>query len=436
MIKFYSVLAKLIRFSSILVGKKGTDLPGKILRKLDKNILNKLSNQFNEIVFITGTNGKTTTSNLIGHTLKKSGFNIINNFEGANMLDGIISTFAIQSKPDTKIAIIEIDEGSIKKVMNYIIPTKFVFNNFFRDQIDRFGEIDTLINTIADEIKDKDIQLILNSDDPFVNRLSKYGKNNVYFGIKDGAYKFQDIGITESKFCPVCSNKLNYSHINYSQLGNYSCDNCSFKRVEPDYEVTLAEVNPIINLSINNEGLFSTNQLGDFNIYNLISAYATLKVLGLSEEEIKKGISTYSSNNGRMQILKNSKEAMTLINLAKNPAGMNVSLSMANTINKNSAINYLIVLNDNGADGFDISWIWDSNFEILKKQNIANIICAGKRAKDLALRIKYADIKTEIFVEENIKLAVKKLKNLNSEYNIVIPNYTALVETQKELESR
>ena len=125
----------------------------------------KLSKQYDEIVFVTGTNGKTTTSNLIGHTLKEAGINFINNFEGANMLDGIISTFAIQSKNDTKLAVIEIDEGSIKKVMQYITPTKFVINNFFRDQIDRFGEIDTLIATIGEQLEGKNIQLILNSDD-------------------------------------------------------------------------------------------------------------------------------------------------------------------------------------------------------------------------------------------------------------------------------
>ena len=204
MLSFYKNLAKLTRNTSKLIGKKGTDLPGKVLRKLDKDILIKLSKQYDEIVFVTGTNGKTTTSNLIGHTLKEAGINFINNFEGANMLDGIISTFAIQSKNDTKLAVIEIDEGSIKKVMQYITPTKFVINNFFRDQIDRFGEIDTLIATIGEQLEGKNIQLILNSDDPFVTRLSKYGNNNIYFGIDKDAYSFTDYGISESKFCPSC----------------------------------------------------------------------------------------------------------------------------------------------------------------------------------------------------------------------------------------
>lgn len=436
MLFIYKLLAKLIRIASKMVGKKGTDLPGKIIRKFNNNILKDLTKNFEEIVFVTGTNGKTTTSNLIGYSLKNSGVEIVNNFEGANMLDGIISTFAIQSKKNSKIAIIEIDEGSIKKVLQYVTPTKFVFNNFFRDQIDRFGEIDTLIEIIGTEIDGKNIQLILNSDDPFVTRLSKYGVNNIFFGIDKNAYSFQDTGITESKFCPKCNNELTYEHIHYSQLGHYNCLNCGFKRHDVNYSVTKAIVNPLISLSINDSEMFTTSQLGDFNIYNMLSAYATLATIGLPKSDIISGLSSYTSNNGRMQTIKHKDEKVTLLNLAKNPAGMNVSLSIANSMDKNIKLNYLLVLNDNGADGYDISWIWDSDFEILKKQNIKNIVCSGKRAKELALRLKYTDIDVNIIVNENIKEAVEKLKTFNETYNIAIPNYTALVETQKELESK
>lgn len=431
----YKFLAKAVRAGSKSIGKKGTDLPGKVLRKVNRNVLKELTKDFDDIVFVTGTNGKTTTSNLIGHTLKTAGLEIVNNYEGANMLDGIISTFAIQSSKNTKIAIIEIDEGSIKKVMNYVTPTKFVFNNFFRDQIDRFGEIDTLIDTIGRQLEGKNIQLILNSDDPFVSRLAKYGKENIYFGISKNAYKFDNIGITESKFCPVCSSELHYDHVHYSQLGYYSCNNCDFKRHQADYEVTSARVNPLITISINNNKEFTTSQLGDFNIYNILSAYTTLSVLGIDEDNIISGLSSYTSNNGRMQIIrKKDSDVVSLLNLAKNPAGMNASLNIANSMDTDISINYLLVLNDNGADGFDISWIWDSDFSILESQNIKNIVCSGKRAKELALRLKYTNINADIYVDENIKNAVNKLKTFNEKYNIVIPNYTALIETQNELE--
>ena len=411
MLSFYKNLAKLTRNTSKLIGKKGTDLPGKVLRKLDKDILIKLSKQYDEIVFVTGTNGKTTTSNLIGHTLKEAGINFINNFEGANMLDGIISTFAIQSKNDTKLAVIEIDEGSIKKVMQYITPTKFVINNFFRDQIDRFGEIDTLIATIGEQLEGKNIQLILNSDDPFVTRLSKYGNNNIYFGIDKDAYNFTD----------------------YGQLGYYHCENCDFKHQETKYTVTKAKVEPFIELSINNEDSFSTRLAGDYNIYNLLAAYSLLKELNLDNDLIKNGLGSYTPKNGRMQSIRISESSMALLNLAKNPAGLNASLAIGNPIKEQ--INYLLVLNDNGADGIDISWIWDTDFNIMKNQNIKNIICSGKRAEELALRIKYSDVNANVVVRKEIKDAVKQLKNYQEKYALVIPNYTALIATQKELEN-
>lgn len=432
----YKSIAKFVRFMSKLVGKKGTDLPGKVLRKLNKNVLADITKDFDDIVFITGTNGKTTTSNLVGHSLRNSGVNIVNNFEGANMLDGIISVFAIQTKSDTKIAVIEIDEGSIKRVIQYVTPTKFVFNNFFRDQIDRFGEIDTLISTIGEQLENKNIQLILNADDPFVMRLDKYGVNNIYFGISKNAYDFSDSGITESKFCPNCGKELIYDYVHYSQLGKYSCS-CGFSRPEKiNYEVTNADVSPLISIEINDSVKINTMQLGDFNIYNILAAFSTLSTLNLSIQDIIDGLESYTSKNGRMQTIKHKEKTTSLLNLAKNPAGMNVSLAIGKSIDKDTKLNYLFVINDNGADGVDISWLWDSDFEIIKNQNITNIVCSGKRAKEVALRLKYADIKSNILVEENIKLAVEKLISLNGEYNIVIPNYTALVETQKELESR
>ena len=432
MLVFYKNLAKLTRTASKLVGKRGTDLPGKVLRKLNGNVLTKLADNYDEIVFVTGTNGKTTTSNLIGHTLRSAGEHFINNFEGANMLDGIISTFAIQGNNNTKLAVIEIDEGSIKKVMKYITPTKFVINNFFRDQIDRFGEIDTLIATIGEQLEGKKIQLILNSDDPFVTRLSKYGEDNIYFGIAKDAYQFSDFGISESKFCPNCGMELIYDHVHYSQLGFYKCSKCDFEHQDVKYEVTKATVEPFINMNINNGKILETKLAGDYNIYNLLAAYSLLKELGLSEDQIRKGLESYSPTNGRMQSIDLNNNSTVLLNLAKNPAGLNASLAIANSMKEE--INYLLVLNDNGADGIDISWIWDTDFNILASQKINNIVCSGKRAKELALRLKYSEVKANVEVYEDVSEAVNKLKSYTEKYSIAIPNYTALVETQRELE--
>lgn len=160
-------------------------MPGQIARRVDHNILRKLAKQVDDIVFISGTNGKTTTSNLIGHTLKKNQINIIHNNEGANMAAGITSAFIMQSSKNTNIAIIEIDEGSIPRVLNEVTPSMMVFTNFFRDQMDRFGEIDIMVDNIAKSISNKGIKLLLNADDPFVSRLKIASHSIVYYGMKN-----------------------------------------------------------------------------------------------------------------------------------------------------------------------------------------------------------------------------------------------------------
>ncbi|MGZ9850109.1 lipid II isoglutaminyl synthase subunit MurT [Macrococcus psychrotolerans] len=419
--KFAAInVAKVARKLSIMAGKRGTDLPGQVARKIDSDILRKLSAQVDEVVFISGTNGKTTTSNLIGHTLKTNGIRIIHNTEGANMAAGITSSFIVQSSKDTKLAIIEIDEGSIPRVLNEMTPTKMVFTNFFRDQMDRFGEIDILVDRIADNIKGKGIELILNADDPFVSRLKIASDDVVYYGMKSHAHTFEESSMIESKYCPNCGKMLIYDWIHYNQIGHYHCS-CGFKREQPKYEVESLNENPFLNPVINGY-TFNMQIAGDFNVFNIIAAYSVLRELGLNDELIDKGFSTYQSDNGRMQRF-NTGSKSAIINLAKNPAGLNASLSVGEKIE--GAKSYIISLNDNGADGRDISWIWDADFEKLARQDIPYIMCTGNRAEEIALRLKYAEVDAQIEVDQDIRRATKTILE-RPEYTVCIPNYTSL----------
>ena len=292
---------------------------------MDQNILRKLAAQVDDIVFISGTNGKTTTSNLIGHTLKANRIDIIHNNEGANMAAGITSAFIMQSTKNTKVAVIEIDEGSIPRVLKEVTPSMMIFTNFFRDQMDRFGEIDIMVNNIAKSISNKGIKLLLNADDPFVSRLKIASDSIVYYGMKAHAHEFEQSTMNESKYCPNCGKLLAYDYIHYNQIGHYHCS-CGFKRELPKYEVSSFTVSPFLALNIN-ETTFNMKIAGDFNAYNALAAYTVLRELGLNDESIRIGFESYTSDNGRMQYFKlNHKEAM--INLAKNPAGMNASLSV------------------------------------------------------------------------------------------------------------
>lgn len=420
-------IAKLARYASRKVGKQGTDLPGQIARKIDPLILRKLANEVDEIVMISGTNGKTTTSNLIGYTLKKNNINIIHNTEGANMAAGITSSFIVQSNKNTKIAVIEIDEGSIPRVLNEMTPTMMVVTNFFRDQMDRFGEIDIMVDNIAQSITDKGIKLLLNADDPFVSRLKIASDDIVYYGMKKGIHDFEQSTMVESKYCPNCGRLLNYSHVHYNQIGHYTCE-CGFNRATPQYEVTDFNQAPFIKVGLN-ETSFDMKIAGDYNVFNVIAAYTVLRELGLNDHSIKKGFESYTSDNGRMQYYKNSKKE-ALINLAKNPAGLNASLSVGEQIDGNKV--YLISLNDNGADGRDISWIYDADFEKLSRQNIKAIICTGQRAEELALRLKYAEVEAEVVIEHSIEKATELSMTYN-EFIVAIPNYTSLSPMHRTL---
>ncbi|WP_137745159.1 MurT ligase domain-containing protein [Staphylococcus capitis] len=420
-------MAKLARKASRAVGKKGTDLPGQIARRVDQNILRKLSEQVDDIVFISGTNGKTTTSNLIGHTLKENQIKIIHNNEGANMAAGITSAFIMQISKETIIAIIEIDEGSIPRVLKEVTPSMMVFTNFFRDQMDRFGEIDIMVNNIAKSISNKGIKLLLNADDPFVSRLKIASDSLVYYGMKAHAHEFEQSTMNESKYCPNCGRLLQYDYIHYNQIGHYHCE-CGFKREEPTYEVSNFEVSPFINMTIN-DFTFNMKIAGDFNAFNALAAYSVLRELGLNDESIQKGFETYTSDNGRMQYFsKGNKEAM--INLAKNPAGMNASLSVGEQLEGKKV--YVISLNDNAADGRDTSWIYDADFEKLSNQDIEAIIVTGTRAEELQLRLKLAEVDVPIIVENDIYKATAKTMDYTS-FTVAIPNYTSLAPMLEQL---
>ncbi|MCJ1656013.1 Mur ligase family protein [Staphylococcus sp. NRL 16/872] len=420
-------LAKLARRASIAAGKKGTDLPGQIARRVDQNILRKLAAQVDDIVFVSGTNGKTTTSNLIGHTLKANNIDIVHNNEGANMAAGITSAFIMQSTKNTKVAVIEIDEGSIPRVLKEVTPTMMIFTNFFRDQMDRFGEIDIMVNNIAKSISNKGIKLLLNADDPFVSRLKIASDTIVYYGMKAHAHEFEQSTMNESKYCPNCGRLLEYDYIHYNQIGHYHCT-CGFKREAPKYEVNTFEVSPFLKLNVN-DAQFDMKIAGDFNAYNAIAAYSVLRELGLNDESIRKGFETYTSDNGRMQYFKlNGKEAM--INLAKNPAGMNASLSVGEQLEGQKV--YVISLNDNAADGRDTSWIYDADFEKLSEQDIEAIIVTGTRAEELQLRLKLAEVTVPIVLEKDIYKATALTMNYSG-FTVAIPNYTSLSPMLEQL---
>lgn len=413
-------------FLKITKLSSGTSIIGLLTLKICPNFL-KYANDFilEKKISITGTNGKTTTSGLISHLIQQSGKNVINNAMGANMLNGVVNALALKINPFKKadFSVIELDEANVEPVYTNFEADYLLVTNLFRDQLDRYGELATTKKFIQNGINLKpEITLILNADDPLVAGLE--AKNRIYYGIKEIIWadnmQPSESTVEESFTCP-CGKNLKYSQKFYAQQGHYYCD-CGFKRPDVKYEarVTIYKTHSVINLS----GVdYEIPLTGLFNAYNATGAIALALELGITD--IQKNLKTFRVAFGRSEV-KSLEGKRTLIQLIKNPVGANEVLK---TVDADS--NLLIAINDNYADGRDISWLWDAEFEFLKKVK-KEIVVSGTRANDMALRLKYAGINTKnIKIIGDIKKAVDYIGKSADNNITILPTYTALLKLNK-----
>lgn len=417
--------------TSRLLGRGGENIPGHVATLFDKKALTKLASQVDHIILITGTNGKTTVSNLIGSVMKDVEPYYVNNLDGSNLMQGILSAFIKKTTLFGKIkatyAILEVDEASLVHILKHITPRLICITNFFRDQLDRYGEIDALIQKLVDAIQPVDTTLLINSDDPFSYRFSQLGKDIHFFGCQEGAYDFEQSTMHDSKFC-TCQKEFSYEFVHYGQLGAYTCS-CGVKRPEPDFAVKKIVTDTGTSI-FTNDGNYRTSLKGAYNAYNVMAAVAICKLLGIEEDLIQQGVSSFHVQNGRMQTMFVNNVPYT-INLVKNPQGMNSTLSTI--VSEKEEKQVLFFLSDGDSDGKDISWIWDADFEKLADQNIKKIIVSGKRAYPMAVRLKHAGLPADIIeVEQNIGEAVLKSAKLNIP-TFMIPNYTCLAPVLKTI---
>lgn len=435
-LKFYFALifARCVYLGIKLLNKSsGTSFVGMVVLKICPNFLSYCSDYIKkEIVTVTGTNGKTTTSGLMSHILETAHQSVIHNLKGANMLTGVANMFALGISPLKKYdyAVIESDEAYLTKLYDYIKSDYLVVTNLFRDQLDRYGELNTTAGFIIDAIKkNPDLKLILNADDPIVATFNK-SEYAVYYGFEnveyDCSYEHTSNAPSEIFNCS-CGEPMKYSKRFFAQQGHYYCDHCGYKRPECDYPADVKVYNDYSVINVKNMGIsyeFHVNQAGLFNAYNALAAIAFAFENGLNQSEIQKALDSYKSIFGRTEKrIINGHE--TVIQLIKNPTGASEVLK---TVDLNS--NIVIAINDNYADGRDISWLWDSDFEQLKDaKNL--IMTSGIRAYDMALRLKYAGIPQErIVVEPSIIKAVNEAA-LNGK-TTVLPSYTALLKINQE----
>ena len=410
----------------------GSSLPGKVAHAIDPHILKHLSDHY-EVIIVSGTNGKTLTTSLIVQLLKQKYPNILTNPTGANLTQGIVSTFLNHTpvKGEKNIAVLEVDEATIKHITPFIQPKLFVFTNIFRDQMDRFGEIYTTYQYMLDGASFAPEATILSNGDAPIFNSDTLPNPRLYFGFnhaEDGHY--QAHYNTDGILCPHCHSILQYNFITYSNLGKYYCPNGDFKRPELDYSVTELTELSLTKSSFKIDGFdFSLPIGGLYNIYNALSAYATARFFGLTPEEIQVGFGQAQRVFGRQEIFTlEDKEVM--INLIKNPVGFNQIVQLLGY--EKEEFSLAVLLNDNYADGQDISWIWDGEFEELAKLTPKQTYIGGIRVDDLETRMEVAGFTTLTKTENNDDL-IEKLKSVPTKKINILATYTALLQLRKDL---
>ena len=438
-IKFYiSLLLARSAYAGIKLFSKssGTSFAGKMVLKFYPDFLSNCRGYINnKFITVTGTNGKTTTSGIISHIIENAGHSVIHNLKGANMLTGVANVFALNLKPfkNFDYAVIESDEAYLQKLYDYLTADYLVVTNLFRDQLDRYGELNTTADLIKKAIdKNSDLKLILNADDPLVASFGK-NRNALYYGFEDVEYDCtynNESNAPAENFNCMCGEALKYKKRFFAQEGHYYCEKCGYKRKECNYSAKVKVYNDRseILLAHNDEiHSFTVKLAGLYNAYNALAAISTALELGISAENIQKALDSFKSIFGRTE-KKVIKGHDTVVQLIKNPTGASEVLK---TVDLKS--NIIIAINDNYADGRDISWLWDSDFELLKDAE-KSIITSGIRANDMALRLKYAGIpQDKIVVVPDIKDAINLAADTasDSEGITILPSYTALLEINK-----
>lgn len=437
MFRFYiALIFSKLAYLAIKILKKsgGTSFAGMLALKICPKFLKYCKKYVSTIITITGTNGKSTTSGILAHILEEEENRVIHNVKGANMLTGIANVFAL-NLPCEKFnyAVLESDEAYLTKLYDYMPSDFLIVTNLFRDQLDRYGELETTAKFIKDAIDKSNPILFLNADDPLVANLGKneevfyYGFENVEFC--SDKHKSSSTAPSEVFKC-VCGEELKYSKQFFAQQGHYYCEKCGYNRPELTFKGYAKIYDDYSEINIEFEGKnyeFRVNLIGLYNAYNALGAISSALLLGIDYATIKSALLSYKSIFGRAEKkIINGHNA--LIQLIKNPTGASEVLK---TVDLNSQI--LIAINDNYADGRDVSWLWDADFERLQNTK-KSIIVSGIRAKDMAVRLKYAGIPAEkIIVEEDLKNAVEIASSSDRmEENLtILPTYTALLKLNK-----
>ena len=415
-----------------LIGHGGS-MPGSIGLKLDPNILSKLHFS-GPVILVTGTNGKTSTANMVADLFMRAGYRVITNRKGDNLKAGITTTLlthcSVSGQVKADVVVLEVDELNIRHILPFIPVSALIVNNFFRDQLDRAREMEQLIESIEKVLPNYSGKLILNGNDPNVVRLATKAKQAkpYYFGMAENTYSVKHTSeASEGKFCPVCGAKLTYDYYQYSHIGKFHCSKCDFQT--PEMDICLKDID-LDKETFSSDGIhYKSPYEGMYSMYNCAVVLNVAKNYGISQDCVKSVFSHAPQPAGRNETF-TSKEQTCILNLVKNPTVANEVMKVIEKDDSDKTI--VIVLNDREQDGTDVSWIYDTFFEKIMKDSTKEIICTGLRANDMALRIYYGGYKGPLSVVDTLDIAVKAaLATKRTTY--AIATYTALLPTRNAI---
>jgi len=383
---------------------------------------------------------------MIASILQRSEIPIVHNRAGANMAGGIASTLLAAARSrgaiDGELGLFEVDEFWLDRLSTELQPRAILLSNLFRDQLDRYGELETIADRWAQVVAKlpPGARLVLNADDPLIADLGRDSSGVSYFGVEDPAMALPEMQhASDSKHCRRCGAAYVYDAVFLGHLGHYHCPSCGQRR--PDPEVAAEQ----ITLAGTRAAAFTLRALGGslrvrlplpglYNVYNALAAAALCLQLGIPLATVVEGLEAVTASFGRSETVSVDGIELSIL-LIKNPAGANEVLRTVTL--EAGELDLLAVLNDNTADGKDVSWVWDADFELLAGR-VRHVTCAGTRAAELAVRLKYAGVPVDrLQVEPHLSAALDRALSGTANHRLfALPTYTALLELRDELSSR
>ncbi len=427
----------------------GTALPGVVAERIDPRFVQHLGRRLERgRVLVTGTNGKTTTTRMLASILDAAAIPHLHNREGSNMMRGIGSALIAAASPGGAIrggagtlGLFEVDEATLPGASAALAPTILTFTNLFRDQLDRYGEVDTVAALWREALAvcPRDATLVLNADDPSVAELALEWPGPIHwFGLDDAAFATDLPGAFDARWCRACGGTFAYERQYFAHVGWWRCTGCDRRR--PEAETSGTDVCLELeraDFRVAGLGNVSMPLTGVYNVYNALAAIATARVLRVQERAIIAGLANVTAAFGRQEMVELDGRRLRLM-LCKNPAGANQVLRLLDAITPTgAALKVGVLLNDRFADGQDVSWTWDVDYESLATK-VSYCWAGGDRAEDMALRLKYARWPVPSATIGEPATFVDAVLSATSPGDDVflVPTYTAMLDLRTELERR